>query len=237
MGGRTAACRLSDSPLQTSCDRQIKTVPTFAPGRIRLPSPTMRIPMDCLLLMAMIVNVGALRIKNPSMRAEMGRPFKLECDLSTKEAVIWKMRPYNASAWKTLNSENIVFQEVKEEHLGIYRCQHIATNSSSCDIGFRVYRSSQKFFNIRESVKNIILMVEGILLLILVVIPGSILLREKSQKSLKERIQRYKEENENLYEGLNQADQSTYEDITRGQQCMYQDVANYRLSDCQLEQP
>ncbi|XP_038670769.1 B-cell antigen receptor complex-associated protein alpha chain isoform X2 [Scyliorhinus canicula] len=180
---------------------------------------------------------GTLRIKNPSMRAEMGRPFKLECDLSTKGEVTWIMRPYNDSVWKKLKPENVVFQEVKEEHLGIYRCQHTATNSSSCDIGVRLYRTSQKFFNIRESVKNIILMAEGILLLILVVIPGSILLREKSQKNLKEKIQRYKEENENLYEGLNQADQSTYEDITRGQQCMYQDVANYRLSDCQLEQP
>ncbi|XP_078063209.1 B-cell antigen receptor complex-associated protein alpha chain [Mustelus asterias] len=202
-------------------------------------SRTVQARVAWLLLMTVVTDVGTLKIMNPTVRAEVGYPFQLECDLSPKDGVTWQMRRYNNSDWQSLSFGDTVYSwtKVGEENMGIYRCRIEATNNTSCDIGLRLYRSPEKFFNIRESVKNIILMVEGILLLSLVVIPGSILLREKSQKSLQERIQRYKEENANLYEGLNQADQSTYEDITRGQQCMYQDVANYRLSDYQLEQP
>ncbi|XP_041032831.1 B-cell antigen receptor complex-associated protein alpha chain-like [Carcharodon carcharias] len=192
-----------------------------------------------LLLMAMVADVGTLTIPKTSIRAQIGSPFQLQCELGPKESVTWERKAYNESNWQAVSNAGPTYtwQKVTKEHMGIYRCQNKHTREYSCDIGLRVYESPQKFFNIKESVKNIILMVEGVLLLGLVVIPGTILLREKSQKCLKEKIQRYKEENENLYEGLNQADQSTYEDITRGQQCMYQDVANYRLSDCHLEQP
>ncbi|XP_059497386.1 B-cell antigen receptor complex-associated protein alpha chain [Stegostoma tigrinum] len=175
----------------------------------------------------------------PSVRAELGNSFQLQCNVSSGEDVTWEMRNYNSSTWETLDSKEPLYrwEKVNEKDLGIYRCQNKVTGKVSCSVGLRVYKSHRKFFNIRESQKNIILMVEGILLLSLVVIPGTILLREKSQRTLKEKIQRYKEENENLYEGLNQAELTTYEDITRGQQSMYQDVANYRLSDSQLEQP
>nr|CCO61976.1 B-cell antigen receptor complex-associated protein alpha chain [Squalus acanthias]CCO61977.1 B-cell antigen receptor complex-associated protein alpha chain [Squalus acanthias] len=193
-----------------------------------------------LLLTAMVVPVGTMKVPAPSVRAEIGSAFLLQCNIGAGKEVNWEKRSYNGSTWQTVPSASAkaTWWKVEETALGVYRCQHVRTKDTSCEIGLRLYRTPQSnIFNIRDSVKNIILMVEGILLISCVVIPGTILLREKSQKSLKERIQRYKEENENLYEGLNQADQSTYEDITRGQQCMYQDVANYRVSDSQLEQP
>ncbi|XP_072409846.1 B-cell antigen receptor complex-associated protein alpha chain [Chiloscyllium punctatum] len=192
-----------------------------------------------LLVIARVGPVGALTIPKTSVRAELGSSFQLQCNVSGRE-VIWQMRSYNSSIWQNLHSNAAQYhwEKVEQADLGIYRCHNNQTRATSCNVGLRAYRPRySKFFNIRESKKNIILMVEGILLLSLVIIPGTILLREKSQRVLKEKIQRYKEENENLYEGLNQAELSTYEDITRGQQSMYQDVANYRLSDSELEQP
>ncbi|XP_067831343.1 B-cell antigen receptor complex-associated protein alpha chain-like isoform X2 [Heptranchias perlo] len=193
-----------------------------------------------LLVMEMLVHVGTVKVPEPSVRAEIGKPFQLPCRLEPGEGVVWEKRSYNNSTWRPLNSTGgqLTLQKVEVSDVGIYRCRNARTNDISCDIGVRVYsKQYPKLFDIEDSMKNIILMVEGILLIVCVMIPGTILLREKSQKSLREKIQRYKEENENLYEGLNQADQSTYEDITRGQQCMYEDVANCRLSDSQLEQP
>ncbi|XP_060708661.1 B-cell antigen receptor complex-associated protein alpha chain [Hemiscyllium ocellatum] len=192
-----------------------------------------------LLVMARVEPVGALTIPTPSVLAELGSSFQLQCNVSGRE-VTWQMRSYNSAIWHDLDSKEAQYhwEKVEPTDLGIYRCHNNQTRETSCNVGLRVYGPRySKFFNIKESKKNLILMVEGILLLSLVVIPGTILLREKSQRVLKEKIQRYKEENENLYEGLNQAELSTYEDITRGQQSMYQDVANYRLSDSELEQP
>ncbi|XP_051901335.1 B-cell antigen receptor complex-associated protein alpha chain [Pristis pectinata] len=192
-----------------------------------------------LLLTAALLSGVAMEIPPPTIRAEFGHKATLPCHLESNENIIWEKRAYNSSVWKFIPSEGrqLTLENVDSSDLGIYRCRNLS-NDTSCEIGLRVYRVPYlRLFNLKESEKNVILMVEGILLLACVVIPGTILLREKSQRSLRERIQRYKEENENLYQGLNQEEQGTYEDITRGQQSMYQDVANYRRSGIELEKP
>uniref|UniRef100_UPI00398E88C0 B-cell antigen receptor complex-associated protein alpha chain n=1 Tax=Pristiophorus japonicus TaxID=55135 RepID=UPI00398E88C0 len=193
-----------------------------------------------LLVLATVVDVGTTTVPAPSVRVEFGSPFLLTCHEGSVPDVIWERRSYSNANWQPVSPEGawVTWHKVNESHLGIYRCQNVVNNKTSCEVALRVYSDGfTKFLNLKDSEKDIILMVEGILLISCVVIPGTILLREKSKKSLQAKIQRYKEENENLYQGLNQADLSTYEDITRGQQCMYQDVANYRLSDSQLSSP
>ncbi|XP_043935364.1 B-cell antigen receptor complex-associated protein alpha chain [Protopterus annectens] len=92
--------------------------------------------------------------------------------------------------------------------------------------------------NLSESVKNDIMTAEGILLLVLVVIPGTVLLckkKSKLQQSLQ--IQYQKDDGENIYEGLNLDERSMYEDISRGLQGTYQDVGSFHTSEIQLEKP
>ncbi|XP_048449882.1 B-cell antigen receptor complex-associated protein alpha chain-like, partial [Rhincodon typus] len=117
----------------------------------------------------------------PSVRAELGNSFQLQCSVSSGEDVTWEMRNYNSSTWEILDFQKPLYrwEKVNEKDLGIYRCQSTLTRQISCSVGLRLYKSRHKFFNIRESQKNVILMVEGILLLSLVVIPGTILLREQ----------------------------------------------------------
>ncbi|XP_067874824.1 B-cell antigen receptor complex-associated protein alpha chain-like [Heterodontus francisci] len=156
-----------------------------------------------ILLTAMMINVGSVNIQTPSVRAEVGSLFQMQCPVSSKDPVHWERKSLNDSVWQSLSSENAQYtwQKVEESDLGIYRCQNKKSKEISCEVRLRLYKPLYpKLLNIKDSVKNIILMVEGILLLSLVVIPGTILLRNKSQKSLREKIKRYKEENENLYE-------------------------------------
>ncbi|XP_062912781.1 B-cell antigen receptor complex-associated protein alpha chain [Mobula hypostoma] len=192
-----------------------------------------------LLLTVAFISGAEMSIPPPTVRAEFGSTAILPCRLESKGTIKWEKRAYNSSIWSIVRSEGqqLILKNVGLSDLGIYRCRN-SNNDTSCEIGLRVFRLPySRLFNLNDSEKNIILMVEGILLLCCVIIPGTILLREKSQRSLRERIQRYKEENENLYQGLNQDDQATYEDITRGQQSMYQDVANCRRSIVDLEKP
>ncbi|XP_072911996.1 B-cell antigen receptor complex-associated protein alpha chain [Hemitrygon akajei] len=191
-----------------------------------------------LLLTMAFISGAEVKIPPPTTRAEFGTTAILPCHLESEGSIFWEKRAYNSSKWDLVSEgKQLTLKNVGLRDLGIYRCRN-SNNDTSCEIGLRVYRIPySRLFNLKDSEKNVILMVEGILLLSFVIIPGTILLRKKSQRSLKERIQRYKEENENLYQGLNQEDQATYEDITRGQQSMYQDVANCRRSVVDLEKP
>ncbi|XP_059824799.1 B-cell antigen receptor complex-associated protein alpha chain [Hypanus sabinus] len=191
-----------------------------------------------LLLTMAFISGAEVKIPPPTIRAEFGKTASLPCHLESEDNIFWEKRAYNSSKWDTVSEgKQLILENVGLRDLGIYRCRN-SSNDTSCEIGLRVYRMPySRLINLKDSEKNIILMVEGILLLSFVIIPGTILLRKKSQRSLQERIQRYKEENENLYQGLNQEDQATYEDITRGQQSMYQDVANCRRSAVDLEKP
>uniref|UniRef100_A0A3Q2E748 CD79a molecule, immunoglobulin-associated alpha n=1 Tax=Cyprinodon variegatus TaxID=28743 RepID=A0A3Q2E748_CYPVA len=81
--------------------------------------------------------------------------------------------------------------------------------------------------NLSESTKNKILTVEGVLLLLCVIIPSaSLLLQSQSLHRLE--MKKMKQEEENIYQGLNLDDCcTTYDQIERSQsQGQYQDVCN-----------
>ncbi|XP_069796033.1 B-cell antigen receptor complex-associated protein alpha chain-like [Narcine bancroftii] len=204
----------------------------------RAPVSEMMSAIRLLLLSAALILGQGLEVPAPSVRVELGTGLRLPCALGSGRDHTWERRLYNGTSWEPVPSQDgkLTLDRVWLTDLGIYRCRS-PHNQTSCEIGLRVYRvQSSHLFNLKESEKDFILIVEGILLLSCVVLPGTVLLRQKSQRSLREKIQQYKE-NENLYQGLNQEDQATYEDITRGQQSMYEDVANFRYSSIDLEKP
>lgn len=99
----------------------------------------------------------------------------------------------------------------------------------------QVYTPMHKTLNLSESVKNSIITAEGVLLLLCVLIPGTMLLCKS--KRLNELERKKGREEENIYEGLNLDDcNSTYHQIQRSHvQGPYQDVACGEA--IQLEKP
>ncbi|XP_026856965.2 B-cell antigen receptor complex-associated protein alpha chain [Electrophorus electricus] len=100
----------------------------------------------------------------------------------------------------------------------------------------QVFKPMSKTLNISEQAKNSIITAEGVLLLLCVLLPGTLLLCKS--KGLDE-LEKRKGKEENIYEGLNLDDcNSTYHQIQRSQvQGPYQDVVTTVGEDIQLEKP
>ncbi|KAF4103175.1 B-cell antigen receptor complex-associated protein alpha chain [Onychostoma macrolepis] len=132
----------------------------------------------------------------------------------------------------------LFFKKVRLNDTGLYQCKldygtfHIFTHGTF----LQVYIPLQKTLNLSESVKNSIITAEGVLLLMCVLLPGTMLLCKSKRLNQLER--KKGREEENIYEGLNLDDcNSAYHQIQRTNlQGPYQDVANC-AEDIQLEKP
>uniref|UniRef100_V9L3M6 B-cell antigen receptor complex-associated protein alpha chain-like protein n=1 Tax=Callorhinchus milii TaxID=7868 RepID=V9L3M6_CALMI len=181
---------------------------------------------------------------DPSVTHRAGEDVSLSCMLDCVPSCVWEKRELNRREWtRVRNTDNsstadLHLGSMTSTHVAVYRCR--VNHSVSCDVRLRLQNSLEpiwKMIAIDESTKNLILITEGILLLLCVVVPGSLLIHKKSKVSARERMKQKQMDNNNVYEGLNLDDMSVYEDITRGQQCMYQDVGMYRECGFQLETP
>ncbi|XP_056123767.1 B-cell antigen receptor complex-associated protein alpha chain [Rhinichthys klamathensis goyatoka] len=133
---------------------------------------------------------------------------------------------------------SLVFKSLQLNDTGLYQCKlnlgslHAFTHGTF----LQAYKPLQKTLDLSESVKNSIITAEGVLLLLCVLVPGTMLLCKS--KTLNELNKKKGREEENIYEGLNLDDcNSAYHQIQRSnQQGPYQDVAICG-EDIQLEKP
>lgn len=133
---------------------------------------------------------------------------------------------------------SLVFKSVSVNDMGLYQCKlkHGLLTFFSHGTFLQIYLPLEKTLNLSEGVKNSIITVEGVLLLMCVLIPGTMLLcKSKKVNKLDRKTER---EEENIYEGLNLDDcNSAYHQIQRSiQQGPYEDVACCE-EDIQLEKP
>ncbi|KAM4735221.1 B-cell antigen receptor complex-associated protein alpha chain [Anableps anableps] len=124
----------------------------------------------------------------------------------------------------------LTLKNVNVEDTGMYQCilhKNMTTDIYTYGTYLQVFRPLEKTINLSESTKNKILTAEGILLLLCVIIPSASLLF-KSKRENKLEMKKMKQEEENIYQGLNLEDCcTTYDQIERSQaQGQYQDVCN-----------
>ncbi|XP_014057037.1 B-cell antigen receptor complex-associated protein alpha chain isoform X2 [Salmo salar] len=139
----------------------------------------------------------------------------------------------------------LILREARLNDSGLYQCflNHSALWPPLYTHGtfLHVYRPMVKILDISESTKNGILTAEGMLLMMAVLLHGTMMLfKTKKLNQLKKK--RVKEEEENIYEGLNLEECcSTYDQIQRSLvQGPYQDVGNMIMEEeeeIQLEKP
>ncbi|XP_064864023.1 B-cell antigen receptor complex-associated protein alpha chain [Oncorhynchus nerka] len=137
----------------------------------------------------------------------------------------------------------LILREARLNDSGLYQCflNHSALRHSVYTHGtfLQVYRPMVKILDISESTKNSILTAEAMLLMVAVLLHGTMMLcKTKKLNQLKKK--RVKEEEENIYEGLNLEECcSTYDQIQRSLvQGPYQDVGNMIIEEeIQLEKP
>ncbi|KAM4600646.1 B-cell antigen receptor complex-associated protein alpha chain [Polymixia lowei] len=138
--------------------------------------------------------------------------------------------------------QSLTIREVQFNDTALYRCllthRDLKPPVYSHGTYLQVYMPIKKTINISESNKNRILTAEGILLLLIVILPGATLLFKSKKLNQLERIKMKKEE-ENIYEGLNLEDCSTpYDQIQRSQaHDPYEDVYVKEEEEIQLEKP
>lgn len=135
--------------------------------------------------------------------------------------------------------EILILKDIVLNDTGLYRCILTESNNTVFTPGtfLQVYVPVHMILNINERSKNSIITAEGVLLLLLVLIPGTMLIcKSKGLNNIEKRMGR---EEENIYEGLNLDDcNSTYHQIQRSLvQGPYQDVINNDEDDIQLEKP
>ncbi|XP_051999474.1 B-cell antigen receptor complex-associated protein alpha chain-like [Xyrauchen texanus] len=203
-----------------------------------------------------------LEADQPFQRVPFAHDATIHCCYRCKEnpQVRWLINTYTINGTiltRFVNlTEEVVDKEMLEEngikchslvlkstHLhdtGLYQCY---LNHSSARISIfthgtflQVYKPILKTLNLSESAKNSIITAEGVLLLLCVLIPGTMLLCKS--KRLNKLEGKGRREEENIYEGLNLDDcNSTYHQIQRSQmQGPYQDVASCG-DDIHLEKP
>ncbi|PWA20598.1 hypothetical protein CCH79_00011586, partial [Gambusia affinis] len=178
----------------------------------------------------------------PFLRVKLFDRAELECCYKNGPTqVIWVNRLPSGQIKPLQNQSEEVFQNysnsngkqcgfltlktVKLWDTGIYQCQLNNTSVYTHGTYLQVFKPIEKTINLSESTKNKILTAEGVLLLLCVVIPSASLLF-KSKKQSKLEMKKMKQEEENIYQGLNLEDCcTTYDQIERSQtQSQYQDV-------------
>ncbi|RXN30425.1 B-cell antigen receptor complex-associated alpha chain-like protein [Labeo rohita] len=191
----------------------------------------------------------------PLLRVALSHKATIKCCYRWKENphVSWMMNIYSTNGTtkpslvnlpvnKTEKGKNVtchflVFKEVRLNDTALYQCRlnHSSVHIFTHGTFLQVYIPLQKTLNLSESVKNSIITAEGVLLLLSVLIPGTMLLcKSKSLNQLEKKKER---EEENIYEGLNLDDCSAaYHQIQRTNQGPYQDVGSCE-EDIQLEKP
>ncbi|GAA6088651.1 B-cell antigen receptor complex-associated protein alpha chain [Tachysurus ichikawai] len=135
---------------------------------------------------------------------------------------------------------HLTLSDVVLNDTGLYQCiLRLPDNTTVVTPGtyLQVYTPIQMNLSISEASKNSIITVQGVLLLLFVLIPGTFIICKS--KGLNELEKRNNKEEENIYEGLNLDDcNSTYHQIQRSLvQGPYQDVLNNDEDDIQLEKP
>ncbi|XP_012737378.2 B-cell antigen receptor complex-associated protein alpha chain [Fundulus heteroclitus] len=121
----------------------------------------------------------------------------------------------------------LTLNEVQLNDTGFYQCLFNKSKVLTHGTYLQVFKPMEKTINLSEKTKNKILTAEGVLLLLCVIIPSvSLLFKSNSQNRLE--IKKTKQEEENIYQGLNLEDcGTTYDQIERSQaQSQYQDVCN-----------
>nr|XP_015191882.1 PREDICTED: B-cell antigen receptor complex-associated protein alpha chain [Lepisosteus oculatus] len=138
----------------------------------------------------------------------------------------------------------LTIRQATEDDTQLYRCS-LRDNTSSTPLlspgtYLKIYNTSEKLINLSERTKNHLIVLQAVILMLCVLLPGTALLckaKQQSEKSLDFKKKR-REEEENIYEGLNLDECSMYHDISRSKvHGPYEDVANLRGSDIQLEKP
>ncbi|XP_070407235.1 B-cell antigen receptor complex-associated protein alpha chain isoform X2 [Nothobranchius furzeri] len=127
----------------------------------------------------------------------------------------------------SLHCSTLTFDKVELNDTGLYQCYLNKSKVETHGTYMQVYKPMEKTINLSESTKNTILMFEGFLLLLCVIVPSSILLfKSRSLKQLE--MKKMKQEEENIYQGLNLDECcTTYDQIERSQaHGAYQDVGN-----------
>ncbi|XP_026140724.1 B-cell antigen receptor complex-associated protein alpha chain [Carassius auratus] len=197
-----------------------------------------------------------LEADKPLMRVALSQEATIHCcyNWTKKHNTLWIINIHTSnntkitktvnltdSRMKSSNESNchlLYFKDVRLNDTGLYQCQLTRDSLTIFTHGtfLQVYIPLQKTLNLSESVKNSIITAEGVLLLMCVLIPGTMLLCKS--KRLKELEKKKGREEENIYEGLNLDDcNSAYHQIQRtNQQGPYQDVASCG-EDIQLEKP
>ncbi|XP_018587757.1 B-cell antigen receptor complex-associated protein alpha chain [Scleropages formosus] len=191
----------------------------------------------------------------PSLQVKLDGSAELNCCYTTTQGSVqarWIVFSPNSSTHSRVNLDTRVTvfnsQEncftlklinVRLNDTGLYCCLLNHTKMFISPGTFlQVYKPIEKIINISESAKNRILVAEGIMLLLCLMVPGTILIGKTRRES---ELQKKKSniEEENIYEGLNLDDcNSAYHQIQRSQvQCTYQDVGNVGDYDVQLEKP
>ncbi|KAM4652627.1 B-cell antigen receptor complex-associated protein alpha chain [Discoglossus pictus] len=222
-------------------------------------SPQWRYQIPLFLLLLQGKHCWGLKMKwvSPSQIVNVGEEAKLECNFELNSSndikVTWlQMQQLGDESKKIPVEESIAYtdgrikdkeryltiQRTQKNDSALYICKVTAEKQTkeSCGTFLRVKDPGPFIFlKIGESTKNRVITVEGVILLLCAVIPGTFLLYKKRWENLK--VLSLKQPEENLYEGLNLEDCSMYEDITRGLQATYEDVGTIRATDFQLEKP
>ncbi|XP_056618764.1 B-cell antigen receptor complex-associated protein alpha chain [Triplophysa dalaica] len=217
-----------------------------------------------LSFLAAVANGNQAMVKldadQPFLRVALSQTALIKCCYSCKENlhVTWVMNTHidngtTMQRYMNLSDEvktepmteveglkchGLILKNVRVDDTALYQC---FINLTSPPISIythgtflQVYIPMQKTINLSESVKNSIITAEGVLLLLCVLIPGTMLLCKS--KRLNELERKKDREEENIYEGLNLDDcNSIYHQIQRSHvQGPYQDVA---CGEIQLEKP
>lgn len=195
-----------------------------------------------------------LEADRPSQKVRIGTKAVLKCCFTSEDLnIIWIKTQHGNKTYRpfvqtpvtdddSLNKTKkrcgiLTVGPVKLNDTGFYQC--ILNNSKLVTHGtyLQVYVPLKKYINLRESVKNEILIAEGVLLLLCVILPSAKLLcKSKTLNNLEKK--KMKKEEENIYQGLNLDDCcAAYDQIERSQGSgPYQDVCNHD-EDIQLEKP
>ncbi|XP_041091222.1 B-cell antigen receptor complex-associated protein alpha chain-like isoform X1 [Polyodon spathula] len=137
---------------------------------------------------------------------------------------------------------SLVIRDLKHSDSGLYQCvlREGASQQFSHGTYLRVIRPAPpKLLNMSEGAKNKLITAQGVLLLLCVLLPGTVLLYQTKQRNMRNYEMKYnKEEEENIYEGLNPEDLSLYHDLTHTTvRSPYQDVGSLQSYDTSLEKP